>query len=65
MRDPAPFISLELPAFRSLLLLFNTLDLVAEREPSTYSTLIWHSANAKYRITYLLHVLYSWLNAEG
>ena len=57
MRDPAqtpPFISLELPAFCSLLLLYNTLDLVAERGPSTYSALIWHSyANALYFVVYL------------
>ena len=52
------FISIELPAFRSLLLLYNTLDLVAalvaECGPSTCSMLIWHSANALYLAIYLL-----------
>ena len=48
--------------FVASFLLYNTLDLVAERGPSTYSTLIWHSANAQYLVTYLLHVLYIWLN---
>ena len=67
MRDLAQtpaFISLELPEFCSLLLSYNTLELDAERGTSTYSTLIWHSANIQYLVTYLLHVLYIWLNAH-
>ena len=47
------FISIELPAFRSLLLLYNTLDLIAECGPSTCLTLLWHSANALYLVAYL------------